>query len=129
MASLANVLRPDADQPLNSVPAPGLIGRIPNRDYRAKVAEVILDIRREYKLTQEELAEHLGVSETTVANAEKGLGNLDAVTMLNLGVLFGGERRLRPILALVNGNPDTPTRKERFRRLHAEIDALEREEA
>lgn len=108
----------------SSVPLPGLFHRIPNQRYRDKVAEIVLDIRREYGLTQEDLAERLGVSESTIANAEKRQGNLDAVTMLNLGTLFGGAERLRPIIALVNGNPDKPlSPAERIKRAQREIDA------
>lgn len=113
----------------SSDPLPGLYHRIASKDYRAKVSQIILEIRAEYGLTQEDLAEKIGVSETTISNAERQLGNLDAVAMLNLGVKFGGARRLAPIIALVNGNPEPElTRKQRFQRLRAELDDLERGE-
>jgi hypothetical protein len=109
-------------------PLPGLWGRVSNDDYRRAVSQIIADIQSETGFDDEQLGERLGCSEGTVANARNRRGNLEPVTMLNLGALFGGASRLRRILALVNGGPaETPTRRERFHRLRAELDALERE--
>jgi len=92
----------------NSEPSPGLFGRISSRDYRGAVAQIVREIKAERGYTNERLAEILGCSETTVYNAENENGNLDGVTMLNLGAMCGGMKRLRRIEALVNGNPPEP---------------------
>lgn len=108
MASSPNVLRPETATEQNFGPSPGLFGRVSNDDYRRAVATIISEIQTEHDLDDEKLGERLGCSEGTVANARNRRGNLDPVTMLNLGALFGGEGRLKRILALINGSPDAP---------------------
>lgn len=120
-----NVLRrPDCDEESFGA-IPGLFGRISNDRYRDAVSQIINDIQSETGLNDEQLGEQLGVSEGTVANARNKRGNLDPVTMLNLGALFGGANRLCRIISLVNGSPaEALTRAERIRRMHADLDAL-----
>lgn len=106
--------------------APSLFGRVSASDYRKAVSRTILEIKAEHHLTDEKLAERLGCSKGTVQNAEHERGNLDPVTMLNLAAVFGGERRISRILALINGSPDEPeTTVEKRRRLIRELSALE----
>lgn len=111
----SNVLGRSGTDPQSFGPSPHLFGRVSNRDYRAAVAQIIRELKAEKRLTNESLAEQLGCSDTTIYNAENESGNLDPVTMLNLGSLFGGESRLARILALINGCPAEPkTPRERF---------------
>lgn len=112
----------------NSVPSPYLFGRISNREYREAVAQVVRDVKAERKLSNERMAEQLGVSESTIFNAENENGNLDAVTLLNIAVFFGGERAIGRVLALANGNPDkTPTTGDRLENIEREVAAIRRE--
>lgn len=129
MASSPNVLHRFTDAEQSFVPSPYLFGRVAGRGYRAAVAQTIREVMAEKALDEEQLAEKLGCSKGTVKNALKEHGNMDPVTMLNLGAMFGGQERLKHILALINGSPtEPPTKAERFRRLHADLDALEKAE-
>ena len=106
-----------------------MFGRISNDDYRRAVSKIIAEIQVEHDLDDEQLGEKLGCSEGTIANARNKRGNLDPVTMLNLGALFGGQSRLQPILALVNGSPpDELDRAARLRRIRDDLNALEGEQ-
>lgn len=121
-----NVLRRESEIEQSFGPLPGLFGRVSNDDYRVAVAKIISDIQAETGLDDEHLAERLGVSESTVANARNRRGNLDPVTMLNLGAMFGGASRLGRILALINGAPaEELTREDHFRRIRCSLVALE----
>lgn len=121
-----NVLRHETDAEQSFGSLPGLFGRVSNDDYRKAVSQIVNEIQAETGLDDEQLGERLGCSEGTVANARNKRGNLDPVTMLNLGALFGGANRLRRILALVNGGPSEElTRADRLRRIRADLSALE----
>lgn len=123
-----NVLQADFPPQQSFGPSPCLFGRVANRDYRTAVADTIRELKAEKGLTNERLAEKLGCSEGTIANAENENGNLDPVTMLNLGAMFGGERRIRRILALINGSPDEPpTIVDRLTRIEREAAAIRKE--
>lgn len=126
MDGFGNVLRHETDAEQSFAYQPRLFGRVLNDDYRKAVSKIVNDVQGETGLDDEQLGERLGVSEGTVANARNKRGNLDPVTMLNLGALFGGAERLRPILALINGGPaEELTRKERINRIRADLAALE----
>lgn len=126
MADAANVL--SRIKPAEQSFAPSLFGRVAVADYRRAVAKTVRAIKSELHLSNERLAELLGCSEGTIANAENEHGNLDAVTMLNLGALFGGEGRLKHVLALINGSPDRPpTIAERLERIEREAAAIRKE--
>lgn len=100
----------------------GRVERVPSADYREAVAQIVREIKAERQWDNEQLAEKLGCSKTTVANAENKRTNLDAVTMLNLGAIGGGQRRIARIIALINGRPDKPvTPAERIERANREI--------
>lgn len=124
IASRANVLPVETDAEQSFV---GLYPRIKSDDYRRIVSQIVLEIEAEKDWNDEQLAEEVGCSKGTIKNARLKKGNLDAVTMLNLGVKCGGARRLKPVLALVNGNPDAApeTIPEKRRRLLRELSALE----
>lgn len=114
----------------SSEPSPLLFGRVTNRDYRAAVADMVREIKAEHRLSNERLAEIAGCSETTIFNAENENGNLDPVILLNIVLPHGGERRLRRILALVNGNPEREVSladqvRDQARKLLAAADRME----
>jgi plasmid maintenance system antidote protein VapI len=126
VASQPNVLRCESAEEKSFGPLPGLFGRVSNDRYREAVAKIVSEIQDETGMDDEHLAEHLGVSEGTIANARNRRGNLDAVTMLNLGALFGGSTRLRRILSLVNGCPSEElSDADRIKRIRADLAALE----
>jgi hypothetical protein len=121
-----NVLSREGEIEQSFGPLPGLFGRVSNDDYRSAVSKIINEIQAETGLDDEHLAERLGVSEGTVANARNRRGNLDPVTMLNLGALFGGASRLGRIFALINGAPAAElTREDHFRRIRCSLASLE----
>ena len=127
MDCAANVLRHETDAEQSFGPIPGLFGRVSNDDYRKAVSQIVNEIQGETGLDDEQLGERLGCSEGTVANARNKRGNLDPVTMLNLGALFGGAVRLTRILALVNGTPpEEMSRADRIRRIRADLAAIEK---
>jgi len=105
----------------------GIFGRVRSEDYRNAVSRIVKEVELENDWDDEQLAEELGCSKGTVKNARLKKGNLDPVTMLNLGALFGGQQRLRAVIALANGNPEIKqeTPSEKRRRLIRELAALE----
>lgn len=104
-----------------------LFGKPTGRSYRAAVAQIIRAIKASNKLSNEALAEEIGCSESTVYNADNENGDLSAVYLLSIAFAFG-EEAIEPVRALYLCAPsEAPTKAERFRRLHAELDALERE--
>lgn len=104
----------------------GIFGRVRNDDYRVAVSRIVLEVEAEFDWDDERLAEELGCSKGTVKNARLKKGNLDAVTMLNLGSLPGGQARLKPILALVSGPPAAePSILDEIAEAHRRLDAAE----
>lgn len=105
-----------------------LFGRVANRDYRAAVAQMVRELKAECGYSNERLAEVAGCSEGTIFNAENENGNLDPVILLNIALPHGGERRLKRILALINGNPERPiTMGDRLDRIEREAAAIRKE--
>jgi len=86
MASAPNVLRCEPETFGRS-----LFGRPASRSYRVAVAQIIRDVKARQKLSNERLAELVGCSEQTVANAENECGDLQAVTLLSIAYAFGEE--------------------------------------
>lgn len=127
MGVVVNVFAAEAGPEQSIAPFPGMFQRIKSDDYRREVSQIVLEIEAEKDWNDERLAEEVGCSKGTIKNARLKHGNLDAVTMLNLGVKCGGTRRLKRILALVNGNPDCEpeTTPEKRKRLIRELAALE----
>jgi transcriptional regulator with XRE-family HTH domain len=66
-----------------------LFGKPSSRSYRTAVAQAIRDIKARNQLSNEALADVIGCSEQTVANAENEVGDLTAVILLNLAYAFG----------------------------------------
>lgn len=126
IASRSNVLSVETDAQQSF--GVGIFGRVRSEDYRNAVSRIIKEVQLETDWDDEQLAEALGCSKGTVKNARQKKGNLDPVTMLNLGALFGGQQRLRAIISLANGNPvppETETPAEKRKRLIRELAALE----
>jgi DNA-binding XRE family transcriptional regulator len=96
MASAPNVLYPQAETFSRS-----LFGRPTGGSYRAAVAQVIRDVKARHKLSNERLAELIGCSEQTIANAEtdRAENNLNPVTLLNVAYVFG-EDAIDPVRQL-----------------------------
>jgi DNA-binding XRE family transcriptional regulator len=127
MDSSSNEIRQEVQSSEPVTMTRSLFGRPTGKSYRAAVAETIRTVKATYKLSNETLAEEIGCSESTVYNAENEHGDLAAVTLLNIAYRFG-EEAVAPVRGLyLCTAPEKPTRAERFRRLHAELDALERD--
>jgi DNA-binding XRE family transcriptional regulator len=123
MASAPNVLRCD---PETFVGVRSLFGRPSSRSYRIAVAQTIRDVKARHKLSNERLAELIGCSEQTVANAENECGDMQAVTLLSLGYAFG-EEAIAPVRALYLCAPaEELTELEQCRRALRELTALEK---
>lgn len=77
------------------------------KSYRAAVKKIVLDLQAAHSLNDPELAERLGCSAPTIANARKELTNLDGVTLANIEYEFGPSA-LDPFLDL-GGSRSVPT--------------------
>lgn len=130
IAVRSNVLRAETGAEQSFEPSqPRLFGRLKSDEYRSAVAQIVQEVELEKGWSDEQLAEEVGCSEGTIANARNKRGNLDAVTLLNIAAVSGGQPRLRPILALVNGSPpDELDRAARLRRIRDDLNALEGEQ-
>lgn len=124
----ANVLSTETAAEQSSAYEPRLWPRVKSDDYRRIVSRIILEIEAEKDWNDEQLAEEVGCSRGTIKNARLKKGNLDPVTMLNLGACCGGYARLKPVFALINGCPvDPPTLSDRLDRIDAESRAIRAE--
>jgi DNA-binding XRE family transcriptional regulator len=73
-------------------------------------------VKSAHKLSNERLAEIIGCSEQTVANAENECGDLQAVTLLSIAYAFG-EEAIAPVRGLYLCAPvERPTKDELLRR-------------
>jgi transcriptional regulator with XRE-family HTH domain len=95
MASVAKVFGENGPARESS----SLFGRPVNGSYRRAVADCIRAVKARHGLTNVALADYLGCSKDTVANAENENGNLDAVTLLNIAFVFG-EGAISPVREL-----------------------------
>jgi DNA-binding XRE family transcriptional regulator len=124
MATSAEVLCPQPETFSRS-----LFGRPSSSSYRNAVAQVIREVKARHKLSNERLAEIVGCSEQTIANAEteRAENNLNPVTLLNLAYAFG-EEAIDPVRQLYLCAPvETPTAETRLNRIEREINALRKE--
>lgn len=106
-----------------------LFGRPSSASYRAAVAQLIREVKARAKLSNERLAEIVGCSEQTIANAEteRAENNLNPVTLLNIAYAFG-EEAIEPVRALYLCAPvEQPTAETRLNRIEREINALRKE--
>jgi len=121
MASAANVLY--------SVPETftrSLLGRPSSGSYRAAVSQMIREVKARHNLTNERLAEIVGCSEQTIANAEaeRAENNLNPVTLLNFAYVFG-EEAIEPVRSLYLCVPvEKPSLLDRVDRAESELRAL-----
>lgn len=69
------------------------------KSYRAAVKQIIHDLQATYGLNDHDLAERLGCSGPTIANARNERTNLDGVTLANIEYEFGPSA-LDPFLEL-----------------------------
>lgn len=124
MASASDVLYPQPESFSRS-----LFGRPSSGSYRAAVAQVLREVKARHKLSNERLAEIVGCSEQTIANAEteRAENNLNPVTLLNIAYAFG-EEAIEPVRALYLCAPvEQPTADTRLNRIEREINALRKE--
>jgi hypothetical protein len=77
----------------------GRSGRPTKKSYRDAVKKIVLRLQADNDLNDPELAERLGCSAPTIANARRELTNLDGVTLANIEYEFGPSA-LDPFLAL-----------------------------
>lgn len=108
MASAPNVSRLE---PNTFVGSPSLFGRPSSRSYRIAVAQTIRDVKARHKLSNERLAEIIGCSEQTAANAENECGDLSPVTLLSIAYAFG-EEAIDPVRQLYLCAPSEPQTKD-----------------
>lgn len=69
------------------------------KSYRSAVKKIVMDIQATHALSDPELAERLGCSKGTIANARNEATNLDGVTLANIEYEFG-PAALDPFLEL-----------------------------
>lgn len=124
MASAPNVLC-DAPETFTR----SLFGRPSSGSYRAAVAQMIREVKARHKLSNERLAEIVGCSEQTIANAEadRAENNLNPVTLLNFAYAFG-EDAIEPVRQLYLCAPvDSPTIQDRLDRIERETASIRKE--
>lgn len=64
--------------------------RLPTQSaMRSAVANIIRDIQRDHRETDQDTADRLGVSKGTVANARNGITDLGSLTIAKIGVVYG----------------------------------------
>lgn len=104
MASAPNVLCPGPE-----IFSRSLFGRPSSGSYKTAVAQMIRDVKARYRLSNERLAEIVGCSEQTIANAEteRAENNLNPVTLLNFAYAFG-EEAIEPVRQLYLCAPAEP---------------------
>lgn len=113
MNAAANVLSNPRHAANTSWQRVGLFGRVKRESYRKAIAQIIRSVKAAEKLSNEQLGEELGVSDQTIANAENEAGNLDAVTLLNIALIYG-EDAIEPVRQLYLCAPaEEPTAAER----------------
>lgn len=74
-------------------------GRPTKKSYRQAVKQIVLDIQAQHGLNDEELAERVGCSGPTIANARREANNLDGVTLASFEFEFG-PGAIDPFMAL-----------------------------
>ena len=124
MASSPNVLC-DAPETFTR----SLFGRPSSGTYRTAVAQMIREVKARHKLSNERLAEIVGCSEQTIANAEadRAENNLNPVTLLNFAYAFG-EDAIEPVRQLYLCAPvDSPTVQDRLDRIERETASIRKE--
>lgn len=106
-----------------------LFGRPTGGAYRLAVSQIIREVKARYKLSNERLAELIGCSEQTIANAEgdKAENDLKAVTLLNIAYAFG-EEAIAPVRSLYLCAPaERPTLTDRLDRIEREAASIRKE--
>lgn len=81
----------------------GKRGRPTRNAYRAAVAKVVRDVKSREGLGNVELADRIGCSDDTIANAEGEKHNFDPVLLLNLEHEFGAGT-IDPVLELAGSH-------------------------
>jgi hypothetical protein len=71
-------------------------------EYRSAVEQIIRDIQKATEHTLVDIAENIGVSENTIANAVHKRSDLSALYLRRLGKVYGGGF-LNPYFSLVDG--------------------------
>jgi DNA-binding XRE family transcriptional regulator len=103
MASAANAICREPE----TIGPRSLFGRPHSRSYRAAVSQIVRDVKARHKLSNERLAEIIGCSEQTIANAENEVGDLTAVILLAIAYAFG-EEAIEPVRQLYLCAPAEP---------------------
>lgn len=104
-----------------------LFGPPVRKSYRSGVARCLREIKARHHLNNVVLAEYLGCSAETIANAEAEENDLSAVTLLRIAYVFG-EESISPVRSLYlckNGEPKTLS--ERLDDFQAQFNALRKE--
>jgi DNA-binding XRE family transcriptional regulator len=105
----------------------GLFGPPIQKTYRSAVARCIRDIKARHSLNNIALADVLGCSDQTIANAENEENDLSGVTLMRIAYQFG-EEAIAPVRALyLCATTERPTRGERIRKIIQDLSLLEKE--
>lgn len=105
-----------------------LFGPPIQKTYRAAVARCIREVKARHSLNNIALADVLGCSDQTIANAENEENDLSGVTLMRIAYQFG-EEAIQPVRALYlcTAN-ERPSRSDRIQRIIGELSLLEKEE-
>ena len=104
-----------------------LFGPPIQKSYRAAVAKCIRDIKARHSLNNIALADVLGCSDQTIANAENEENDLSGVTLMRIAYQFG-EDAIAPVRNLyLCAAVERPSRSDRIAKIIGELTLLERE--
>jgi DNA-binding XRE family transcriptional regulator len=95
------------------------------KSYRAAVAHCIRRVKMQHGLNNVSLAEALGCSNQTIANAENEESDLSGVTLIRMAWTYGEESITAVRDLYLNNIEEPPTRDERYARIRMELAALE----
>jgi predicted transcriptional regulator len=105
----------------------GLFGPPVQKSYRSAVAKCIRDVKAVHGLSNITLAEYLGCSDQTIANAENEENDLSGVTLMRIAYQFG-EVAIEPVRALyLCASYDPVTSLDRIDRIERDLSILRRE--
>lgn len=105
----------------------GLFGPPVQKSYREAVAHCVRRTKALHGLNNVSLAEALGCSDQTIANAENELADLSGVTLMRMAWTYG-EESIAPVRQLyLCGIIEAPTIADRLERIEQEAGLIRKE--
>ena len=94
--------------------------------YRAAVSKIIMDLKAKHRLSNTKLADKLDCSDETISNAENEHTDLNAVTLLRIGYVFGDDASAPALDLMRRRHVEPATLADDLNDLQAMFDAVRR---